>query len=195
MFETPTIARLKVTLDEIEPPIWRRLLVERKATLADLHHIIQAAFGWQDYHLHQFEIGGLLFGDPEILNEDAHGTDARAIPEKSLRLSDFARDTPPFAYLYDFGDDWKHVIEIEALEMPREGQRYPVCIDGARAAPPEDSGGPHRYPDFLAILADPEHSEHADTRVWAGKFDPERFDVAKVDRAVKGAVRKAKRRA
>lgn len=196
MFETPTIAQLRITLLEIDPPIWRRLLVPRTTTLGELHHMIQAAFGWLDYHLHQFEIGGLRFGDPDLLNEDAFEDDAHALPEGDVRLFDFQHGAPPFIYLYDFGDDWRHSIAIEALLLPEPDRKYPACIAGARSRPPEDVGGVHGFADFLAIIGDPAHPEYTGTRRWAGRaFHPEKFDLAKTDKAVRAAVRAAKRRA
>jgi Plasmid pRiA4b ORF-3-like protein len=195
MFETPTIAQLRITFLDIDPPIWRRLLVPRKTTLGELHHMIQAAFGWLDYHLHQFEIGGLRFGDPDLLNEEAFQDDAHVLPEGDVRLFDFLHGAPPFTYLYDFGDDWHHRIEIETLLLPEPDRKYPACIDGARSRPPEDVGGAQGYANFLAIISDPSHPEYAETRHWAGRaFHPEKFDLAKTDKAVRSAVRAAKRR-
>lgn len=196
MFETPTIAQIKVTIVGIEPAVWRRLLVPRKTTLADLHHMIQAAFGWLDYHLHQFEIGGLRFGDPYMLNEDAFDDDAHALDESDVRLFDFAYDAPPFMYIYDFGDNWRHQVEIETLLTPEADRKYPACIDGARSRPPEDVGGTHGHERFLEIIGDRSHPEYADMRRWAGRgFDREKLDLAKTDRAVRSAVRSARRRA
>nr|WP_247896923.1 plasmid pRiA4b ORF-3 family protein [Azospirillum argentinense] len=196
MYEPPTIAQLKITILDTDPPIWRRLLVPRKTTLAELHHIIQAAFGWLDDHLHQFEIGGLRFGDPDMLNADAFDDDSRALPENDVRLFDFLSSPPPFLYLYDFGDDWHHRIENETLRLPEADRKYPACIDGARSRPPEDVGGVHGYAEFLDVLHDPNHPDHADMNRWAGRaFHPEKFDIAKTDRAVRSAVRAAKRRA
>jgi hypothetical protein len=61
-----TIIQAKVTLQDIEPPIWRRLLLPPTLNLAELHHVLQAAFGWRDEHLHEFIIGGLADGAPEL---------------------------------------------------------------------------------------------------------------------------------
>jgi len=196
MFETPTIAQLKITVQEIDPPIWRRLLVPRKTTLGELHHMIQAAFGWLDYHLHRFEIGGLRFGDPEMLNADAFEDDTQALPEDEVRLFDFLPGAPPFIYLYDFGDDWHHRVEIETPLLAEPDRKDHACIDGARSRPPEDVGGVHSYSEFLEVFHDPPDPEHADMRRWAGRaFHPEKFDLTKTDRAVRAAVRAAKRRA
>jgi hypothetical protein len=195
MFETSTIAQIKVQLVDIDPPIWRRLLVPRAATLADLHLIIQAAFGWQDCHLHQFEIGGLRFGDTEILNEDGYEGGTRALAESDVRLFDFLWGAVPFAYVYDFGDHWVHEVTLEEQLVAEDGRKYPACIDGARAGPPEDVGGTLGLAELLDVLADSEHPEHKAMRRWVGRsYDPEKLDLAKVDRAVRSAVRSSKQR-
>lgn len=196
MLDDPTIAQMKITIIGIEPPVWRRLLVPRKTTLADLHHIIQAAFGWLDYHLHEFVVGGLRFGDAELLNEDSFDESQHALPAEQVRLFEFGYSSPPFIYHYDFGDDWQHLIEIEEQVLPDPGRKYPACIGGERSRPPEDVGGVHGYAAFLAAFNDRRHPEYADMRRWAGRgFDPEKFDLAKTDRAVRSAVRSARRRA
>jgi len=196
MSERPTVVQLKITIAEIDPPIWRRLLVARTTTLGELHHMIQAAFGWFDCHLHQFEIGGLRFGDAYLLNAEAFEDEALALPEDDVRLLDFAHAAPPFVYLYDFGDDWRHRVEIETLLARDPGRKYPACIDGARSRPPEDVGGVHGYADFLDVLGDPTDPRHTALKRWAGrKFHPEAFDLTRTDRAVRSAVSTARRRA
>lgn len=89
-------------------------------------------------------------------------------------------------YEYDFGDSWKHAIEIEDMAVvPEPGVKYPICIGGARSRPPEDCGGTSGYAELLEALADREHDEHASMKIWVGKkFDPENFDLAAVNRAL-----------
>lgn len=138
----------------------------------------------------------MRFGDPYILNEDAFDDDAHALDAGDIRLLDFAYDVPPFVYIYDFGDNWHHRVEIETLLTSEVGRKYPACIDGARSRPPEDVGGTHGYDRFLEIIDDRTHPEYADMRRWAGRgFAPEKFDLVKTDRAVRSAVRTARRRA
>ncbi len=73
-----------------------------------------------------------------------------------MRLLDFDREPGlAFTYLYDFGDDWHHTVEIENTPDPRSPARaHAICIDGARARPPEDVGGLGGYETFLATMAD-----------------------------------------
>lgn len=195
MLHIPDIAQLKIVIEGIDPPIWRRLLVPRETVLGDLHHMIQAAFGWWDYHLHEFEIGGLRYGDPELLEDGSFEDDPRVFDETGVRLYDFVLDAPPFLDRYDFGDDWHHYIEIEKLLMREEDRKYPACIDGARSRPPEDVGGVGGYAEFLEAFHDPEHEEHKDMVRWAGRgFHPDKFDLEKTNKDVRLAVRRAQRR-
>ncbi len=189
-FKEPNAIQLRVTLAEIEPPIWRQLIVPRTFTLGQLHHVIQAAFGWLDYHLHQFIIGGLRFGDYEQVGEPEFEGDTRAFDETEVRLLDFGfnRDVR-FVYEYDFGDGWEHVVEFEQLLKLDPPPRVARCLGGARARPPEDVGGAYGYADFLEIITDPDHPEHDSMRTWAGgHFDPEWFDLKLVNSDVRAAL-------
>lgn len=200
VWEEPNAVQIKVTLDDIEPPIWRRLDVPLTTTLSELHHILQAAMGWTDSHLHQFEIGGLRYGDVEVLNQDRFEGDAQAFEASEVRLRDFQfryDDGLSFVYVYDFGDDWRHTVQIEKLLAMKPAPKTATCIEGARSCPPEDVGGPPGYFEFLRVLLSPEPDEIEEQRHlkrWSGgNFDPERFDVAKTDKAVRGALRKRRR--
>jgi hypothetical protein len=134
------VYQLRVGLREISPAIWRRLLVRSDSTMADLHYILQIAMGWTDMHLHQFVIRGKRYGVPKIggifFADDPH----------QVRLGDFQfRQKERFVYEYDFGDLWQHDIRVER-ELPLDPKKiYPVCIGGARQAPPEDCGGPWAF--------------------------------------------------
>lgn len=189
MFKLPTAVQMRVTLREIEPPIWRRLIVPRTFHLGQLHQVIQAAFGWWDYHLHEFQIGGLSFSDPDLVKPEFVG-DPRVYDEHEIQLLDFSRgDDIKFVYVYDFGDDWHHLVEFEQLLVVEPAPRIATCVDGARARPPEDVGGAHGYAEFLASLADRRHPQHADYKRWVGgHFDPEWFDLKLCDRDVRRAL-------
>jgi len=83
-----------------------------------------------------------------------------------------------FAYTYDFGDSWEHVLVIEKAQPTAPGQAYPVCVGGKRACPPEDSGGHLGYQQLLEVLADPDHPDYAEQREWIGEdLNPEAFDI------------------
>jgi hypothetical protein len=195
MFKEPNALQIRVALADIEPAIWRRLIVPWTWHLGQLHLGIQAAFNWWNYHLHEFRIGGLRYGDPDLL-EEGFEDDARLFDEREVRLRDFDRAPGTvFTYLYDFGDSWDHVVEIEQLLSLDTAPRLATCTDGARARPPEDVGGIGGYQRFLAIMADPADPEHSDMRTWCGgHFDPEWFDLAMTDKDVKSALKPNARR-
>lgn len=194
MFEPFNAAQVHVSLDEIEPAIWRRLILPSAWTLEQLHLAIQAAFNWWNYHLHEFMIGGLRYGDVELLTEDASDDDPRVFDSRAVRLCDFEREAS-FHYVYDFGDHWRHRVVIEEFLSVGDAPRHGTCIDGARARPPEDVGGVSGYERFLEILADRDDPEYAETKRWCGgHFDPGWFDLALVDKDVKNALRTNARR-
>lgn len=176
------IYQVKVTLEGSKPPIWRRLLVHSDITLGDLHDIIQAAFGWFDYHLHQFIVGDTYYGEPHPDYFD--WTEMNDEQEVKLRQI-AAGEGSKFRYEYDFGDGWLHQILVEKVLPPEPGQEYPVCIKGRRACPPEDVGGIWGYYYFLEAIQDPEHEEHETYLEWIGdEFDPDAFDLEEANEAL-----------
>lgn len=179
------IAKLKVSLEGIQPQIWRRIEVPAAISLAELHSILQIAFGWTNSHLHQFYVGAKCYG---MLDEEF---DDDVEDERRVHLDQCLRSSP-FVYEYDFGDDWKHGIKVEGVFEPEAGVQYPRCTGGKRAGPPEDCGGPWGYDDFLDALRDPDHEEHESMLEWiGGSFDPEAFNPGEVNRNL---ARLAKRR-
>jgi Plasmid pRiA4b ORF-3-like protein len=136
----PNIYQLRVVLLGISPIIWRRLLVRGDSTIADLHDTLQTAFDWSDDHLHRFLIHGKQYGVAYL-----DGITFRDDP-RLIKLSDLGlRVKEKFLYEYDFNDQWRHLIHVEAILPSESDQRYPVCIGGKRAAPPEDCGGPWAF--------------------------------------------------
>jgi hypothetical protein len=150
-------------------------------TLAKFHTAIQRAFGWQDYHLHEFRIGGESFGTP---NPDA---DPGLINEVKIHFAGVLGQVRAKArYTYDFGDDWEHDIVVEKVLVPEPGVVYPVCSAGKRSGPPEDCGGPFGYMNLVKTLQDPNSEEHDGMLEWVGGgFDPEAFSVDDVNRSLK----------
>jgi hypothetical protein len=167
------VYQLKVTIMDTRPPVWRRVVVPADMTLARLHDVFQAAFGWWDCHLHEFEIGGVRYGV-----DDGEGWEPPD-DERRTRLADVAVAGSSFVYVYDFGDNWRHKVVVEKVVPTERGVRYPLCTDGRRAGPPEDCGGTWGYREFLTAIADPTHDEHESMLEWVGgPFDPEAFDPA-----------------
>ena len=180
----------RITLDDIEPPIWRRLVAPLNWRLDQLHLAIQAAFNWWNSHLHEFRIGGLRYGDPDV--EDVSFEDSPPLfDEREVTLRDFGHDpSVRFVYTYDLGDNWRHIVEIEEWLALDDTPRFAACLDGARARPPEDAGGVSGYEAFLEIMSDPLDAEHTEMKRWCGgHFDPEWFDLGWVDRDVRNALR------
>ena len=175
---TPGVYQIKVTLKGSKPPIWRRIQVTSDTTLVKLHRILQRVMGWEGSHLYQFVIGGIMYGEPAMLGElDAR--DARTVTLESLG----PREKSKFLYEYDFGDSWDHELLVEKRLPLDAGKRYPVCLTGKRACPPEDCGGIWGYASVLEAICDPEHPEHAERLDGVGgEFDPEAFDLDEVNR-------------
>lgn len=182
------VYQLNIRLLDIEPAIWRRVLVPASFTLRELHAVIQGAMGWQDYHLHMFEIDGRSFEIPE---DDNSGPEDGYEDERQRRLGEVAAEGTGFLYMYDFGDDWCHSVTVEEVLHCDPGRnkpharKLPCCIDGARACPPEDCGGPYNYPEFLQALADPKHPDHREMADWGRGFQPESFDIEQANKMIR----------
>jgi hypothetical protein len=170
------IYQLLVHLADIEPAIWRRLWVPDTLTLAKLDRVIQAAMGWTNTHLHAFEILGRRYG----VRNDEWGLDGDLLEDKQFRLADvLGSEVQQFEYVYDFGDDWRHLVTIEKVLQPQDDvNTWPMCVAGASACPPEDVGGTPGYMDFLHAMRDPAHEEHGAMWLWwGGPFDANGFDL------------------
>ncbi len=176
------IYQLKVTLKGSKPAIWRRIQVP-DGTLGELHDILQVAMGWDDSHLHQFIVGGEYYGVPA--DDDDFFMSEETRDEEDILISQIAKKggKARFTYEYDFGDSWEHEIVVEKALEPGTDIKYPRCVGGARACPPEDCGGIWGYSDFVAAMADPNHENHENVTEWfAGEFDPEAFDAEAVNK-------------
>lgn len=176
-----SIARLKITLDDVKPAVQRRLEVPLTIRLDRLHLVLQAALGWTDSHLYEIRAGGVGWGMPDLDFDDG------PLDARKARLIDVLEDvgTKTIKYLYDFGDGWEHTIKVERVTEAVPGTAYPVLLDARGRCPPEDVGGPWGYDEFLEALADPDHESHADMKMWAGRsYDPKVVDVEALAAAV-----------
>lgn len=175
------IVQIKMTLKDIDPPIWRRVHVPAAFPLRRLHDVIQAVMGWLDYHLHQFEIGDKVYGQPEI--EPYALGDKRLYSDRNTRLGQLLdRGVRRFAYTYDFGDDWRLDIRIERTLRPKPGVEYPILVACDRRGPPEDCGGPFAYQEFFDAMSDPVHPDHDVVVDWYGEpFDPDDMELEAVE--------------
>jgi hypothetical protein len=172
------LLQLRIELAWLKPAIWRRVVVPEMITLAKLHKVIQAAMGWTDSHLHEFEIGGSRYGIPD----PDWDMDGAVIPEKRITLATSLAGAKSFRYTYDFGDGWEHRIKVEKSLPAETYPRTPLCTAGANACPPEDVGGPPGYVDFLEAISNPAHPEHEDMLTWCGgSFNPKTFNIERAN--------------
>jgi hypothetical protein len=164
------IYQLRVVLDEIAPPIWRRLLVPGSIDLPRLHRVFQAVMGWTNSHMHLFEVGAMRFLEPD----PDDGLEPGERSERGVRLSEIApSDQAHFRYDYDMGDGWEHTVVVEKIVPVDPATKYPVCLEGQRACPPEDCGGVPGYYELLEILKDPDHPEYEEMVDWLERpYDP-----------------------
>jgi hypothetical protein len=176
-----SIALLKVTLDDVKPTVQRRLAVPIAIRLDRLHLVLQAALGWTNSHLYEFRARDIGWGmpDPDFGDGPLDARKARLIGV----LEDVGVKT--IKYLYDFGDGWEHTVKLERVTPATPGLICPSLIDATGRCPPEDVGGPWGYSEFLEIMADPTHEEHAQTKAWAGGgFDPNKVELEELAGAV-----------
>ena len=179
--KTDVLYQFKITLLGYKPLIWRRIQVQ-DCTLDKLHEHIQTAMGWTNSHLHQFVIREKRYGDPGLMDDldclDSTATMVSEIlPKHGKRYA--------FKYDYDFGDGWEHEVLYEGSPSVEKGKRYPICLEGERACPPEDIGGVWGYAAYLEALAEPKHELHEEYMEWNGPFDPNDFDSKKATKAMK----------
>lgn len=174
------VYEFKITLIGIGPPIWRRIRVPENYSFWDLHVAIQDSIGWMDSHLHEFNLKNPSTSRKAIIGipGDSFDDERDILPGWEQKIAAyFSLNNPKAAYLYDFGDDWTHEVKLEKILAREKGQRYPVCVAGERACPPEDCGGIWGYQNFLKIIANPAHKKYEETLEWVGgSFDSERFD-------------------
>lgn len=180
----PSVHRLRVSiaLDEVEPPVWRRLDVAGDLDLADLHEVLQTAMGWTDSHLHNF----LASRDrrvPPILTDFDEEEGHTGINERDVRLDQVLQEVgDEFYYAYDFGDGWEHAIRLEEVLAYDDSLPRVRLLGGARACPPEDCGGSGGYADLVdAVTHGPRMADQRELLAWAGDWDPEAFSVEETD--------------
>ncbi len=185
------IIQLKITLQGTEPPIWRRILVDKKTTFFELHHIIQIAMGWDNYHLYEFKIKDYRIGEPY---KDDEGWGDKLIDASKKTLDSVISDTKvKFEYTYDFGDSWQHLIKVEKFLQKAENVKYPICIDGELNCPPEDCGGVWGFYDLMEIIKNNKHPEHNEMLEWlGGHYDAEHFNKELVNKELEPLERQSR---
>ena len=167
--------QFKIQLKNItHPPVWRRVSVPAQFSFYKFHLVIQAAFGWDNYHLFQFSPSG--YGSyPTITIPSAEYDDDITDAEKTKLSKVFTKEKQTFTYIYDFGDDWSHKITLEKIISDKTLNAH--CTAGKGTCPPEDCGGPWGYANLIEVLKDPANPEHNDMKEWLGLEDDEEWDV------------------
>jgi hypothetical protein len=176
-----TVLTLRMTVVGAQPRVWRRLLVRESMWLSRLHDSIQVLFDWFDYQTHAFALDDLKFGNP-LKHDDRVVEDDRDVTLAELDLSQRER----FMYEYHFGEGWQVEVRIEKLGVAEKGFRYPLCLAGERAGPPEDCGGLEAFHDMLACLKVPLSDLGREWQEWLGPdYDPSVCDLDKLNRALR----------
>ena len=180
-----SVYQIEVLLKGSSPPIWRRFQTISDISLHKLHQILQVVMGWTNSHLYRFDIASAHFGEPD----PEYGTEMK--DSRRAKLSVLALgEKDKIIYEYDFGDSWLHEILIEKA-LPAEPKiRYPVCLAGKGACPPEDCGGIWGYNDLLKIIKDPSHEQYDEIMEWlGGEFDPDKFELDEVNKMLRNFAR------
>ena len=206
-----SIHLLRIVLRDTKPPIWRRMAVPSTIRLGQLHDVIQIVMGWTDSHLHRLvlrdkslkpsrgEIRRMTQFDEVFINR-MHGervfvpyttpfgddTELEGEDEDAVKLAEVCpRPKSKLIYEYDFGDGWQHTITVQKITEPEAGIKYPICLAGKGACPPEDCGGVWGYYEMLGVVKDPKHQMHKQYSEWLGEgYDPEAFDIDEVNAAL-----------
>ena len=189
MADTSSVMRFRISLVGIKPTVWRIIDIPVDHTFWDLHVAIQDAMGWLDRHLHVFELGldGARARERLGLSLAEFGDGIH--PDWAVRVADrLAQPGDAVIYTYDFGDDWRHAVELVETSSEEPTGYLPRCVDGERGCPPDDCGGEPGYEELVEVMSDSEHEAHADMAAWLQRhpggywpFDPEAFDPASVE--------------
>lgn len=177
------VFQFKISLDGIEPRIWRRIQISDLCSFWSLHVAIQDAMGWEDYHLHEFLLTNPTNGEPICMGIPFEDDIEEMNPEAGwhFRVWPFLANNQSFKYIYDFGDNWQHTIEFEGAFDKVPGVKYPICLTGERKCPPEDVGSIYGYNEFVKAMKNKRHPKHKRYREWFGRlYNPEEFDPAQV---------------
>ena len=170
------VYQLHISLKGSKPKIWRRFLVTDDTTLKKLHNVIQEVMGWESYHLHGFEIDGKDFGEPNPDFDIEPVYDEGRVKIRDLDLAIGEK----FKYIYDYGDDWEHAIKVENI-LPFDAKtKYPNCVAGKLACPPEDCGGIWGYMELRrlkSVPADRLSEWEAEQLEWLGDTDFDYFSI------------------
>ena len=185
---------LRISIEDTQPLIWRRLQLPETLTVAQFHLAVQAAFGWEDRHLYGVRATDRTGKERRVVGDDDASQELRAESASAVVLSELLDSLKPgtaFEYDYDFGDSWTHRVELLGSADLRGGEL--LCVEGGRRGAIEDSGGPQGYGQLVEAVLDPSHPDHLEARSWASdmtglyghRFDPSAFDLHAVNRKLR----------
>lgn len=180
--------QFKIQLSGLKnPKVWREIVVNETITFHNFHKIIQTCMGWDDYHMYQFSPSG--YGSFPCMELKTPDSDAEFSPISNLKkgyeltydsskakLSDyFNTKGQKMTYIYDFGDDWNHVISLKKI-WPGTTD-HPMLVAGEGKCPPEDCGGVWGFEELIETVNNPQHPEYEDMREWLGMEEGDVWDV------------------
>ena len=178
---------LNIELALVDKTAKRQIRVGANITFERLHKIIQAAYCWKESHMYQF----LLFKEGKegeqpsveiVMDKESAMNPKTAKLVHRAKLTDYLHEHKHLLYIYDFGDDWMHYIDVIGSADDNEDDFIPLLISGENDAPPEDCGGPPGFADFLEIINAPRHKEKKEMKAWAKDqgWEPYNFDETKL---------------
>ncbi len=177
--------QFKISLNDVQPKIWRRIQVPADYTFWDLHCAIQNTMGWANCHLHGYYMTDKKYGrhrSIRIQMPHPEWTEKEDLDEsKELLVNWFPKRLKQCIYTYDFGDTWDHTVLFEKIVTLQTKRKIPLCLTGKNACPPEDCGGSGGYMRLLSVINNPKHTEDQELRDWMGldkdeSYDPKIFD-------------------
>jgi hypothetical protein len=179
------VYQIKIELDEITPTIWRRVQIDSKILLPELHNILQIVMGWTNSHLHQFIKDDQFY--TMKLDDDYYWDEMDNIDYKNIPVSQLlAKEGDTIVYEYDFGDSWEHIITLEKVLLNSHPQHLPICLDGEMACPFEDCGGAWGYQDILDVFKKPRSKEYKNfIKELGADFDPNFFNKDQINKLLK----------
>lgn len=177
-----TSLTFKIELDDTDPKVTRSFKVSPNTTMYELHHIIQIVMGWTNSHIYQFNVGKQVMADTRLVDDEL----GPVTDVKGVMLTDvFSKVGTVVIYEYDFGDGWKHHLELVDISTHTFDEALPKIIGGEYACPPEDCGGRYGYRELKEILLNPQHPEYESTKVWVGpKFNPMVCDFSSIQQGL-----------
>jgi hypothetical protein len=182
---------LKISLRLTEQyTVFRSFSVPISTSFAKLHEIIQIAFDWENMHLHQFQVGPYRISASSSNNEMY--MDEEEINEEDITLEALGPAAKKFLYIYDFGDNWEHLITVGKREL-KEREEV-ICTDGAGVSPWEDCGGPYGYHHIMQVLSNPEHPQYQEIQEWTEDMYLHEFSKNAINMQLKGILKRPARR-